>query len=66
MNAFNYHQTIPDAKISDFVESFWMLATHNKAGQQIIVLPDGRIDVFFSITAEEPFHVTLSGIQRGL
>lgn len=53
----------PDQKLSDFVESFWMLENQLDTKREIIVLPDGRIDLFFSQSSTEPFHVTLSGIE---
>lgn len=52
----------PDESLSDFVESFWMLHNPNDTDKQVIILPDGRIDVFFSQSTTEPFHITLLGI----
>src|SRR5690606_18279457 len=30
---------------------------------EVVVLPDGRIDLFFTQSATEPFHVILLGIE---
>jgi AraC-like DNA-binding protein len=62
-NTFQYKVKHPDASISDVVESFWMLENHSEADREIVVLPDGRIDVFFSYSAKEPFHTVLLGLE---
>ncbi len=56
----------PDDSISPFVESFWMLRNRSDSDKEIIVLPDGRIDLIFSQSATEPFHTTLSGLETQL
>jgi AraC-like DNA-binding protein len=53
----------PDEALSIFVERYWMLANRSDDEKEIVVIPDGRIDVFFSISAHEPFHVTLMGLE---
>lgn len=53
----------PDKLLVDFVESFWFLENLTDSDKEVIVLPDGRIDLFFSLSTTEPFHVTLSGIE---
>ncbi|UFH52651.1 AraC family transcriptional regulator [Spirosoma sp. KNUC1025] len=58
-----YRVIKPNPELSDFVESFWMLANHSDEEQEVIILPDGRIDIFFSISATEPYHVTLLGLE---
>lgn len=39
-----------------------MLHNQSDEDKEAIILPDGRIDLFFSQSAKEPFHVTLLGI----
>lgn len=58
-----YKQVKPEEPLADFVDSFWML--HNKSGEgkPVIGLPDGRIDLFFSRTASQPFNIILLGIN---
>ncbi|OQP54207.1 transcriptional regulator [Niastella koreensis] len=53
----------PNPSISFFVESFWML--HNDSGEDmnVVIVPDGRIDLFFSRSATEPFHISLMGLS---
>ncbi|HSZ25256.1 MAG TPA: DUF6597 domain-containing transcriptional factor, partial [Cytophagaceae bacterium] len=53
----------PDKSLADFVESFWTLQNHSDTGKEIVVLPDGRIDLFFSQSTIKPFNITLSGIE---
>lgn len=52
----------PDAALSAFVDSFWMLHNHSDEDKQVIGLPDGRIDLFFSRSLTEPFRITLLGV----
>lgn len=62
INDIEYVQVKPDSSLIDFVDSYWML--HNRSGEEknVIGLPDGRIDLFFSRTAAQPFSVMLIGI----
>ena len=59
----NYKIQRPDKDISDFVESFWFLENPSEVDKEIIVIPDGRVDVFFSYSAWEPFKVVLMGLE---
>lgn len=54
----------PDATLSDFVESFWMLANTSDNDKDIAILPDGRVDVLFSYSDTEPFHIMLMDLDR--
>src|SRR6478735_6945726 len=60
---FDFKIIKPDKSLADFVESFWMLENHSDREKEIVVLPDGRIDLFFSQSDTEPFHITLSGLE---
>ncbi|WP_417368434.1 DUF6597 domain-containing transcriptional factor [Flavobacterium beibuense] len=53
----------PEESMTEFVESIGVF--HNPANEprDVVVLPDGRIDLFFSRSATEPFHVTLIGLE---
>ncbi len=57
-----YSYQLPEPALADFVESFWVLENLSDEAKEIVVLPDGSFDVFFGYAANEPFHVTLSGI----
>jgi hypothetical protein len=62
-NDFDFKLIKPDKSLDDFVESFWMLQNHSEQDKNIVILPDGRVDLFFSRSASEPFHTTLSGLE---
>jgi hypothetical protein len=53
----------PEKSLDNFVESFWLLQNLSASDKEVIVLPDGRIDLFFTQSATEPFHVILLGIE---
>lgn len=53
----------PAPSISNFVDSFWALCNTGNLGKNVIVLPDGRIDLLFSKSTTEPYHITLLGIS---
>ncbi|MCS3868620.1 AraC-like DNA-binding protein [Chryseobacterium ginsenosidimutans] len=61
MSNLIYQSQKPDSSISDYVESFWMLDNPSE-NKEVILLPDGRIDLIFSQSAKEPFDVVLLGI----
>ncbi|WP_144281879.1 helix-turn-helix domain-containing protein [Chryseobacterium echinoideorum] len=64
MNSCNieYQSIQPDESLCDFVESFWMLHNPTDTDKQVVILPDGRVDIFFTESASESFHITLLGI----
>ncbi|MBC9914430.1 helix-turn-helix domain-containing protein [Chitinophaga varians] len=53
----------PAKGLTDFVESFWMIRNDAAEEKEIIVLPDGRFDIIFSIAAGQDFHATLRGLD---
>ena len=53
----------PESNLLDFVESFWMLTNNSEQAQSVINLPDGKIDLLFYISSNEPFRVTLVGLD---
>lgn len=57
-------QTLPPPPaLAEYVESFWQLANRSGAGQPVVIMPDGRVDVFFTYSATEPYHVLLLGLD---
>lgn len=62
-NGLKYKHIKPDKSLADFVESFWLLQNHSDNDKEVVVLPDGRIDLFFTQSASEPFQVILLGIE---
>lgn len=62
-NNFHYKFIDPEKPLADFVESIGMFHNRSDEAKEVVVLPDGRIDLFFSKSASEPFHVTLIGLE---
>jgi AraC-like DNA-binding protein len=62
-NEFYYKFIPPEHSLCDFVESLGMFHNPSDEPKEVVVLPDGRIDLFFSQSATEPFHVTLIGLE---
>ena len=62
-NDLDFQLFKPNALLADFVESFWRLYNASDSDKEIVVLPDGRVDLIFSQSATEPFHITLSGLE---
>ncbi|GAA5098561.1 helix-turn-helix domain-containing protein [Chryseobacterium ginsengisoli] len=61
MSSLIYQSQKADPTLSDFVESFWMLDNLSE-NREVILLPDGRIDLIFSQSLKDPFHIVLLGI----
>lgn len=53
----------PNLQLSDYVDSFWMLSNTSKQAQEIVILPDGRIDIFFSKSARSDLQLILVGLD---
>lgn len=62
-NDFYYKFIKPDKSLGDFVESLGMFHNQSDKAKEVVVMPDGRIDLFFSQSASVPFHVTLIGLE---
>ena len=57
-----YTTVNPDISLADFVDSFWMLKNVGIDDKEVIILPDARIDMFFTISPSEPFRIIILGI----
>ncbi|GEJ43618.1 hypothetical protein CRS_02260 [Chryseobacterium sp. ON_d1] len=62
-NDFYYNFIEPDKEIADFVENLGTFQNLSDETKEVVIIPDGRIDLFFSQSASEPFHVTLLGLE---
>lgn len=62
-NNFSYRFTRPEAPFADFVESIGMFQNQSDQAKEIVVLPDGRIDLFFWQSQAQPFQVILVGLE---
>ena len=58
-----YREVQPPPALAAFVESFWLLVNHAEVAQNMVLIPDGRIDVFFARSATEPYQVMLRGLD---
>jgi len=61
--SIRYEIQKPHKDIAEYVESFWMLENLSDEEKEIVVIPDGRVDLFFSCSASEPFHIVLTGLE---
>jgi hypothetical protein len=60
---FTYTFIEPDREIADFVENLGTFQNLSDKDKEVVIIPDGRIDLFFSKSASEPFHITLLGLE---
>lgn len=61
-NELKYKVIKPDNSLNKFVESFWLLQNPTDQDREMIILPDGRIDLIFTQSHSQPFQATLLGI----
>ncbi len=62
---FEYNFTSATGKKSIFVESIGMFGNFSGSDKEIIILPDGRIDLFFVQAEQGSFEVILMGLESG-
>jgi AraC-like DNA-binding protein len=53
----------PEPLLLDFVERFYMLKNHSNSDKEVVLIPDGRIDIFFSTNETKLFNCTLIGLE---
>ena len=53
----------PDESIADYVENIGMIHNQSDTAKEVILMPDGRIDLFFMQSASDPFHISLIGLE---
>lgn len=53
----------PAPALSDFVESYWMLVNPSDRPQEAVILPDGRIDLFFFANPAGSQRIVLKGLE---
>ena len=53
----------PSIDVSDFVERFYLVANKSDFNKEMVVIPDGRIDLIFLISNTEPLSCTLLGLE---
>ncbi|NIF06198.1 helix-turn-helix transcriptional regulator [Chryseobacterium sp. Tr-659] len=62
-NDFYYNFIEPDPEIADFVEHLGTFQNLSDEPKEVVIIPDGRVDLFFSQSPSEPFHATLIGLE---
>lgn len=63
-NDFYYKAVEPDQSLLDFVENIGMFHNPSDQAMEVVLMPDGRIDLFFMKTESEPFEITLIGLEN--
>lgn len=53
-----------DPSLSDFVDVFYMFENHSDKGIEIASLPDGKVDLIFIASDNEPFKTLLMDLDR--
>jgi AraC-like DNA-binding protein len=64
MSQIEYQVINPDAYLTPFVESYWMVVNATELSKDIVVMPDGRVDIHFRYSDSTPFHVSLAGLEH--
>lgn len=62
-NDFYYKFILPDKSIADFVENIGMFHNQSDKAKEVILMPDGRVDLFFLQSETASFHATLIGLE---
>ncbi|WP_160139653.1 helix-turn-helix domain-containing protein [Chryseobacterium sp. c4a] len=62
-NDFHFHFIEPDQSIADFVENLGTFHNLSNEVKEVVIIPDGRVDLFFMESPSEPFHVALIGLE---
>jgi len=57
-----YQIMLPKPELSDFVERFYMIRNNAITNKEIVLIPDGNIDIFFT-TESADFAGTLIGLE---
>lgn len=63
MTEIEYKVVQPDASLFHFVESYWMVVNNSNQPKEIVVLPDGRVDIHFFYADTESFHIAIAGLE---
>jgi AraC-like DNA-binding protein len=61
-NDLKYEILQPAKALEEFVESFWCLQNLSEGDKEIIVLPDGRVDLIFEKSGDQTNEPVLLGI----
>jgi AraC-like DNA-binding protein len=56
--------SIPNKTIDDFVDVFWMLSNNSDKGVEIASLPDGKVDLVFISSHNEPLKTLIMNLDK--
>ncbi|RYD98675.1 MAG: AraC family transcriptional regulator [Sphingobacteriales bacterium] len=59
----HYQHRPAEPALTDFVESYWYLCNDTTQDKEVILLPDGRVDLICCQVPQMPFQVLLLGID---
>jgi AraC-like DNA-binding protein len=62
-NDFQYNFIEPDQSIADFVENLGTFQNLSDMPKEVVIIPDGRVDLFFMQSPSAPFQVSLIGLE---
>lgn len=60
---FFYQYILPDKPLIGFVENMGMFHNSSSKPKNIILIPDGRVDLFFTKTKNKPFQISIIGLE---
>jgi AraC-like DNA-binding protein len=61
-SGIEYQVVSPSPQLTDYVESIWMIENTVNSAHETVGLPDGRFDIIFSYSPDEPFNAMLMGL----
>ncbi len=62
-NDFYYKFILPNNLLADFVENIGMFHNQSDKPKEVILMPDGRVDLFFMQSELTPFQILLIGLE---
>lgn len=62
-NDFYYKFILPEKPLADFVENIGMIHNQSDKAKEVILMPDGRVDLFFLESEAAPFQIALIGLE---
>lgn len=62
-NNLDHKIKLPDQSLSEFIERFWLIKNNSDKNQEVVIVPDGRIDLIFTITEDNPFEANVIGLE---
>lgn len=62
-NDFVYKFILPDESIAEFVENIGMFHNQSAVAKEVVLMPDGRVDLFFMKSEAQSFTVSLIGLE---